>query len=381
MRIVLHKEIPDDPLLLQRWNGLVQKMERPEVFYTCQWALAVQAAYGSSLQPLLFLAYDGDDLAGIASLATDAAGQVKFLAATTADYCEFLSDPRRRTEFVDLVFAELRRMNVNDLALANLPADSATLGGLRAAARKHGFYVYARPAYLCGQIDLPRGQARQEMKTALQNKKKLRYHLRALEREGAVTFAHLDSWERIREELPKFADAHVARFKAMHRASSLETPQRRRFVEELARRFSGTDVVTLSLMMVGGRPVAWNYGFKFCGSWFWYQPTFDSRYEENSPGHCLLSKIVIEACGIDEMKVVDLGLGAEGYKERFANGNRQTLYALTTRSWRRHLQGIARHRTVSVIRRAPKIEGFLRLVLGRPSTGDPSRREVKKHLD
>ena len=65
--------------------------------------------------------------------------------------------------------------------------------------------------------------------------------------------------------------------------------------------------------------MAWNYGFQFHGSWFIYQATFDRRQEEHSPGHCLLSRIVTEACDMDAMKVVDLGLGAEGYKERFGN--------------------------------------------------------------
>jgi len=48
-------------------------MEKPEVFYTCEWALAMQSAYQGALTPLLFLGYQGDDLVGVVSLATDAA--------------------------------------------------------------------------------------------------------------------------------------------------------------------------------------------------------------------------------------------------------------------------------------------------------------------
>ena len=65
--------------------------------------------------------------------------------------------------------------------------------------------------------------------------------------------------------------------------------------------------------------------FNFTEAGSSYQPTFDRREEEHSPGHCLLSRIVTEACDTDAMKVVDLGLGAEGYKERFGNSTRQTL--------------------------------------------------------
>jgi CelD/BcsL family acetyltransferase involved in cellulose biosynthesis len=162
-----------------------------------------------------------------------------------------------------------------------------------------------------------------------------------MEREGPVTFVHLQSYSEIQAALPEFADAHVARFRTTQRTSSLATPERRFFLEELAKRFSGTGVVTLSMLMIGDRPVAWNYGFQFHQSWFWYQPTFDGRYEENSPGYCLLSRVVIEACDMDRLNVVDLGLGAEGYKERFGNSTRQTLYATATKSWGLHLREIA----------------------------------------
>jgi CelD/BcsL family acetyltransferase involved in cellulose biosynthesis len=366
LRIVVHKEVPEDPELGRQWNDLALQMERPEVFYTRQWALAVQAAYQVALKPRLFLGYNGSSLIGVASLATDASGKtVSFLAGTTADYCEFLAAPQNRTEFAEAVFVELGKMKVNFIALANLPEESATPAALRTAARKHGFHLFARPAYLCAEVELGSSEQRQEMKAALTGKKKLRRYLREMEREGPVTFAHLQSQAEIEAALPGFADAHVARFQATGRISSLSTPERRLFLEELTRRFADTRIVTLSLLEIADRPVAWNYGFQFQGSWFWYQPTFDSREEENSPGHCLLSRIVTEACDMEEIKVVDLGLGAEGYKERFGNSTRQTLYVTVAKSWRRHLWEIVRYRAASLSKRSPKVESAIRRLLGR----------------
>jgi CelD/BcsL family acetyltransferase involved in cellulose biosynthesis len=341
-------------------------MERPEVFYTYEWALAVQTAYHASLKPLLFLGYEGEALVGVAPLEASAPDRtINFLAATTADYCDFCTQPHLRAEFVDAVLAELKTMEAGSLVLANLPEDSATPTAIRTGSRKNNFHSYARPAYLCAQVDLGVGERRQQLKATLLGKKKLRRYLRELEREGPVTFAHLKSYDEIKPVLPDFADAHVARFKATRRVSSLSTPERRTFLEELARRFSDTGVVTLSLFMLGKRPVAWNYGFQFNGSWFWYQPTFDSAYEENSPGHCLLSRIVIEACDMDGMKIVDLGLGAEGYKERFANSTRQTLHVTVTRSWRRHLREVARYRAAALLKHSPRVESAIRRLLGR----------------
>ncbi|MGA8273505.1 MAG: GNAT family N-acetyltransferase [Candidatus Sulfotelmatobacter sp.] len=372
MRIVLHREIPGDTELHRQWNAVALKTERPEVFYTCEWALAVQSAYQASLKPLLLLGYEGNDLVGVASLATDLAEKnLSFLAATTADYCDFLTLPARRAEFVGAVFVELQKINARLISLANLPADSKTPEALRNKACTNNFYVHMRPAYLCSQVELGTSEQRQQLKATLAGKKKLRRYLREMEKEGPVTFSHLQSWEQIQPALSAFCDAHVARFRDTRRVSSLSTPERRLFLEELARRFDGRGVVTLSLLNIHDLPVAWNYGFQFHGSWFWYQPTFDSRHENNSPGHCLLSRIVMEACDMDGMNVIDLGLGAEGYKERFGNSSRQTLHVTATKSRLRHQREILRYAAATALMRSPRIEAAVRKIL-RPFHGPHS---------
>jgi CelD/BcsL family acetyltransferase involved in cellulose biosynthesis len=365
LRIVLLREIPEESSLQRGWNDLAVQMERPQVFYTCEWALAVQSAFKSAFKPppkpLLFLGFDGEKLVGAACLSVDIGEQnVSFLAGSTADYCDFLSHPQRRFEFVEGVFAELNRLKVSSLVLANLPADSATPAALQASAKKHGFHLYIRPAYLCPQVELDSEAQRRELRTTVMRKRQLRKCLRALEREGPVTTAYLRSWAQIEAALPGFVDAHVARFRAMGRVSFLLAPERRLLLEELARRFSGTGVVTLSRLTVGERPVAWSYGFQFHGSWFLYQTTFDARFEENSPGYCLLAKIVIEACETSTLRRVDLGLGSEVYKEWFANGTRETRHATITTSPVRHLAEMARYRVATEVKSFPKLEAAIR---------------------
>lgn len=367
MRLVFHTGIPEDPELHRQWNALTLQTERPQVFYTYEWALAVQVAYRVSLKPLLVLGYEGNDLVGVASLATDPAEKnATFLAANTADYCDFLTLPQQRGEFVDAVFAEMQKRNAASMTLANLPADSATAEAMRRKATKRGLHLFIRPAYLCSQVELGAGDRRQDLKAGLAGKKKIRRYLREMERAGPVTFVHLQASEEIQAALPAFADAHVARFLATGRVSSLASPERRLFLQELAKRFDGSGVVTLSMLKIQDRPVAWNYGFQFHGSWFWYQPTFDSSQAENSPGQCLLSRIVIDACDMDAMEVVDLGLGAEGYKERFGNSTRQTLHVTLTRSWPRHLREIVKYRVASALKKSPRVDSAVRSILRRP---------------
>jgi CelD/BcsL family acetyltransferase involved in cellulose biosynthesis len=358
---VLHRTVPEDSALQRDWNGLVQQMECPEVFYTYQWALAVQRAYRGSLVPWLLLAYEEGSLSGVVSLATySSSREASFLAGTTADYCDFLSRPEHRAELLDLAFAELRRQRITEIGLANLPANSATSKLLRSAARRHGYHAFLRPAFLCAQAELGSPEERQKLKTRLQKRKIFRHSINSLMRRGPIVLNHLGNWDAIAPVLAQFNVAHVARFLAHGRISNLASATRRVFLAELARLLSQEGWLVLSRMNVGEAPVAWNYGFRFGGSWFWYQPTFDTKVEQQSPGYCLLTKIITEACDTPEMRVVDLGLGAEGYKERFANSARATLHATATTSFVSCVAEIARYRMAQAVKLSPRLESAVR---------------------
>jgi CelD/BcsL family acetyltransferase involved in cellulose biosynthesis len=366
LRLVLQREIPDDEDLRRQWNGLVQQMERPEVFYTYEWALAVGRAYHASMAVLLWLAYEGSALVGVLALARGGGkrDEASFLAGNTADYCDFISHPQRRAEFVEAVLAELASLKMPTLRLANLPADSATLRALRVEGRNYGYSVYSRPAYFCAQVAFGSAEARREVKQSVERKQMLRRYMKAMGKLGPVSLSHLRSGDEITAALPDFSRTHVARFLTTGRISNLARPERREFLSELARLLSGPGWVTVTRLMVGERVVAWNYGFQFAGSWFWYQPTFDSELHQYSPGFCLLAKLVEEASETPTTDFVDFGLGAEGYKERMATGGRQTLYVIVTNSKVIYAKQALRYKAASRIKSIPRLEAWVRRGVG-----------------
>jgi CelD/BcsL family acetyltransferase involved in cellulose biosynthesis len=364
--IVLHRSVPADAALSEQWNRLVLQMERPEVFYTQQWALAVQRAYGEELVPWILLRQDGEQLTGIASLAIEkATGRATFLANTTADYCDVLSAPAERAPWMHSVFEALRGEGVEEITLPNLPADSATAQVLGATGSKFGYRLFLRNAYLCARVQLGSDRERQDLKKNLQKQKIVRRGLNFLRKRGTLTFVHRRSWHEIEPALQAFHVAHVARFLADGQISNLASRRRRLFLHELARSLSESGWLVLSEMMLDDRPMASNFGFEFEGSWFWYQPTFDRTYEHISPGYCLLSTILAEACDRPEIQVVDLGLGAEGYKERVANGTRRTVQAFLASSRRRVLAVGARYFAGEAAKLSPFVESKIRAALVR----------------
>jgi CelD/BcsL family acetyltransferase involved in cellulose biosynthesis len=368
LQITVHRAIPQEHAIREQWNALVRQMERPEIFYTCEWAMAVGEAYRASVKPLLLLAYEGEAMVGVAALATDNAGkQVSFLSGNTADYCDFICPPARREEFVAAVLAELVKLHAPVLRLANLPADSATPRIMKDAAGRHGYLVFSRPAYQCAQIALGSSAERQELKQSVVKRKAFRYYLKGLQKTGLVTMDHLWQWNAIGTNLPRFVEAHVARFLSGGRSSNLASTERQNFLAVLAELLSGSGWLVLTRLLVGDEPVAWSYGFKFAGGWFYYQPTFDAKWRQFSPGFCLLTKMVEQACDDPEIDLLDLGLGDEVYKARFATGYRQTLHATITNSQALRLREKVRYHAASAVKASPRLEHWVRRLVGRPS--------------
>lgn len=360
------RELPDDSLLHDQWNRLVFALEQPEVFYTHEWALAVQRAYSGFLQPLIVLAYEESSLVGVVALAIESGNQqTTFLCSTTADYCDFLSHPDFRLPFVDAVFSELNNLQIKKLLLANVPAESRTTKAIESSAAKHGYYLWRRPAYGSARVMLQSTEQRAKTKELVQRKKVLHRSLNGLARQGPVQLNHARTWDKLRSELPDFAKAHVGRFLSMGRVSNLVRPERRHFLEELARLLSASGWLCVSRLMTGNTAVAWNYGFQFAGSWFWYQPTLNSKFEKNSPGFCLLSKIILEACQRPDLKLIDLGLGEENYKERFSTGTRHTLHITVTQSRVEQLMAASRYCAARLAKASPALERCVRSLLGR----------------
>ncbi len=205
------------------------------------------------------------------------------------------------------------------------------------------------------------------MKQSVVRRKALRSYLKGLEKTGPVTVDHLTQWNSIQAALPRFVEAHVARFRADGRASNLASAERQKFLYGLAELLSAAGWLVLTRLLAGEEPVAWNYGFQFAGSWFYYQPTFDARWRQFSPGFCLLSQMVEQACDDPEIHLLDLGLGEEGYKERFASAYRQTLHATVTDSRAVRLRETVRYHAAAAVKSSPRLEHWVRRLVGRAS--------------
>ena len=376
MRITVFTTLPDDASLGEEWNRLVQAMESPQIFYTYEWALAVSRAYPSPAA-LLFAAYRGKSLAGVAALALDRdRGEASFLCGSTADYCDFVSAPADREEWIGLVMDELRAQGVKTLRLSNLPADSVSAGVLRTKTRASGYSMFERPAYFCARIELDSPE--QRLQIAQSARRSLKKAQNVAARMGGANVAHRRSCAEFMAEFPEYANANVARFLGTGQDSNLLRSERRKFMAELAKLLAARGWLTFSTLGLNGQTVAWHFGFQFAGTWFYYLPAFEMGVQQLNPGPgaYLLCEILQQASQDPETRVVDLGLGDEGYKQRYAKAGRQTLYVVANRSKSRLFLEISRHRVGQLVKRSPRLERVVRTCVARIAA---MQRSVARH--
>jgi CelD/BcsL family acetyltransferase involved in cellulose biosynthesis len=342
--------------LRDRWNALVLETERPEVFLTYEWALAVERAFSRGVRPLVFAFREDTRLVGVAALATDPLRprRVWFLGADTADYCDIVTAPGLSRQVTGALLRELRRRGVTDIELVNLPVDSDTHESLRAAGAS-GYRLSSRPLHECARIVLGNSNQRAQLKESVKHKRIAR-----MRKEGPVEVVHVAATEQALAIVPRIVRAQLSRFLFDGRLSPLLEPERRQYLSELTSLLGPAGWLHITELRVGGEGLAWHFGFRFQRKLSHYLPTFEVEKASLSPGAVLLRLMIQEECDSNELDMIDFGLGDETYKSWFANASRQTRLVRLSTSAATHAGHETVRHAVAILERWPRLDSRLR---------------------
>jgi CelD/BcsL family acetyltransferase involved in cellulose biosynthesis len=94
-------------------------------------------------------------------------------------------------------------------------------------------------------------------------------------------------------------------------------PWARSLIEAIASQHKPEFSGVLSVLRVGGQPVAAHFGMRSSNVWHYWFPAFDPHFQIYSPGMLLLSEMIAGAPRLG-VKTIDFGKGDEDYKLRFA---------------------------------------------------------------
>lgn len=311
------------PLNASEWNALVARNETNTVFQTYEWFDAWWQTFGAPHDLFFLLLRKDRAVVGFAAMMlrhTSFGGRrLEFVGTGNADYQDFVL-PEDKEAALRCIgkFLRSHASRWRNAWFSNIPSHSSTLPLLRrmgAASRLH-FVEEAQVRCPALQLEADRRGAERLLK-----KYSFKRPLNWFSSRGEVRFRNVASLGEIQALLPAFFDQHARRWKSVGRSSLFDMGSQRTFYMSLAAALHSAGWLLFSVVEFNGQPIAFHFGFDYCGSIIWYKPSFEVQYAEHSPGLLLTRKIIED--GLERSRrELDFTIGDEAFKSRFANVSR-----------------------------------------------------------
>lgn len=297
------------------WNLLASRSSTNTIFQTHAWNRAWWEAFGPRYRSALISVRESGRLVGLAPLVIDSQGVLRFLGHGASDYVDLLVD-QGRDDVLDALLRAIRDLDWKSIHFEQLHEHSPIVRRRLPIAASVEVQQPA-PSYRFTHGDEDR---------KLANKKSLKRHFNYFDRSGNLRFEVLEDETAVLPHLELFFQQHIERRALTHAPSRFRDPSEREFYGHLAHALGESRQLRFGVLRYDDEILGYHFGFEFEGTFYWYKPTFNVRFEKHSPGEVLI-KSIIEDCirrGVNEL---DFTIGGEAFKYRFANQQR-TVYML-----------------------------------------------------
>ncbi|MGA2961753.1 MAG: GNAT family N-acetyltransferase [Candidatus Korobacteraceae bacterium] len=344
------------------WERLNNE-SRGSAFQSWGWASAFWKTHGHALTLCAPVIFADDAVVGIVPLVIQNR-TVRLLGEPYADYNGPLCLPQRAFDVLNTAFAALLDASFpwTECVFNNLPENSPLLESLerpRWQLRRHFQAIFQ---YSCPTVRDDGSNVFEQL--AL--KERLRRNENRLRRKGNLEFRHIEDRREIQRHLDEFFAQHATRQSLNGVRSQFLDSAPRAMMRALVEELDPAHQLRFCALALGGRAIAYHFGFQCAGKLIFYVPTFDVNYWGDSPGDVLLRNL-FKYAQQEKLSEFDFSIGDEAYKERFANYVGKTWSVYFYRSPRqpqiqvlragRSMRDIARrnNRATEIVRRAKQI--------------------------
>jgi len=314
MTSLLELERARDSSLVAEWEELIAQDPTANFFQSPAWSMAWYQSYCDQFSPLIVSVRHGDSLVGLVPLALDInTGHLVFAGAGMSDYRDVVAKPQHRKGVIVELLEFYRDGNYpNPLQLGYTQPESESVNIVVALSGfNSGIHTIVR-SHPCYRFYFGSDSSSK----SLTSKESVRRRINHYRREGKLGLVRVESdeaWKAIRGE---FYDQHSLRQMYVGRLVSFHDFRKRAFYDRLFQ--DSRSSVHFSKVHVGERMVAAHYGFLWRDLLYWGAPSFDIREEKYSPGQVMLA-LLIQSAEASGLRGVDLTIGTEEFKRRFAN--------------------------------------------------------------
>jgi CelD/BcsL family acetyltransferase involved in cellulose biosynthesis len=318
--------------IAEEWNDLLRTTRCDGLFLTWEWLSTWWKHCAGGGRLAIHTVRFGRDLLGIAPLRSARsrscppihAQALQFLGTGNAgsDYLDLVIRPARRAQTVGALASAIGSQ-ARVLDLAQLRAGESSTATLAEQLERRRWRSLRRTTARCPWIPLA-GHTFDSYLASLgaSHRANFRRRLRQLQREHAFEWRPVRTETERREAIEILFRLHLDRFSDRGGSDGLHTAELRDFHREMSRIALDRGWLRLFVLWLDHRPAAALYGFRYGGSFLFYQAGFDRAFARSSVGLVAMG-LAIEAAIAEGATEFDLLHGDERYKSLWARSWRE----------------------------------------------------------
>jgi CelD/BcsL family acetyltransferase involved in cellulose biosynthesis len=332
--------------LRSEWTELLETSPSDCIFLTWEWLYSWWKHLGAGRGLDLLAIRKDDELIGLAPLMVSPMRPGRLMPCRVrqflgggrvgSDYLDVIVKAGLEDEAVGALAARLAREGVM-VDLAQLNRRSAAASSLAARLERQGWHVSEQPGDVCPFIEL----ADHTWHSFLQSlggrhRYNVKHRLDRLVKQRAMRWELVESEDRRREALATLVALHRKRWSERGGSTALDATNLVAFHEEFSRLALERGWLRLFVMYLAAEPVAALYGFRYRGTFYFYQTGFDPAHAREGVGQATVGLTIQHA--IEEgCTEYDMLHGDEPYKFDWAGKVRELerlqLYPPSARGW------------------------------------------------
>ncbi|HEV8671713.1 MAG TPA: GNAT family N-acetyltransferase [Candidatus Limnocylindria bacterium] len=291
--------------LSEAWSEIAERRSPASIFLTPEW-MAVAREYDTAEAVTLAV---GDPPRGIAALARDADGTLRFAGGELTDEQDVVAPAGEERAVATAVAGWFAHQAPRRIRLDYVPEDAPTLAALSAVLTEHGYRVDRSRLITSPRLALPGDFETYLRSLGKKERHELRRKIRRLEKATQATFRWAAEVER---------GATLDRFFALHRLSRGEkadfmTPDVERFFRDIADALAPLGRLRLGVLRAHDEDAAVFFAFAYRGTLALYNAAYDPALASLSIGIVGHAWAIREAIA-ERFDTYDLLRGDEPYK-------------------------------------------------------------------
>jgi len=310
------------------WNSLLEKSGSDNIFLTFEWLFTWWEVFGEDKELcLLLIKKEGEEIIGIAPLMISKGfrflgrrlRKVEFIGSGKCDYHDFIIIEKRGEalkSIFDFFSKEYRLWDV--IGLRHIPETSPNLQLLRSKEINNGLLGVEYIIDQCPYIFLYGDWDKFVKNLSRHLRQDLRRQKRRLEKRGAISVTQVQENGDPRENLQLLNKMFQQRIGDKKEDSDFFKGKNLSFLTKIYQVMLSRHWLSISALFLDDKMIAYVFGFKYRGTFYYWNVSFNPAYHSFSPGKILTGDI-IKDCIEDDIRVFDFLSGNEEYKLKWTD--------------------------------------------------------------